>query len=129
MDATLDNIIPKTLWQKIYLHLLKLNYLVYSPGQKRDKCQDPYVVIKDTGTYGQEGNNKVGYKLFDIIIYYPLQSYSSMESYIENIKEELKQIKEIRYTGNETPCVIDDEVKAYTSSIEYQGVKTLRRDL
>lgn len=116
-----------TLWQKINLYLQGKGYNVYSPGQKRDKCTDSYIVIKENGVYGQEGGNQLGYKMIDIIIYHPLNKYSSMEAYLESVKKDLKEIKELRSTGNETPIIIDDEVKAYTSSIEYQALKTLRR--
>ncbi|MCB2300394.1 hypothetical protein [Clostridium tagluense] len=123
----IKNAVPKTLWQKIFLHLNQKGYEVYSPGQKRDKCEASYVVIKENGVHGQEGGNKVGFKLFDIIMYCPLTNYSNMEFYAENIKQALKEMKELRPTGVETPSIIDDEVKAHTSSIEYQALKTLRR--
>lgn len=123
----INNAVPQTVWQKIYLHLKKLGYEVYSPGQKRNKCTDSYIVIKENGIHGQEGSNKVGYKLIDIIIYHPMSNYSSMEFYVENIKQALQVIKELRPTGNETPAIMDSEVQAYTTSIGYQALKTLRR--
>lgn len=123
---TLDSTIPQTLWQKIYLHLAKLGYEVYSPGQKRDKCQNSYVVIKESGVVAMVGNI-AGYKLFDIIIYHPIENYSTMEFYIENIKEAIKDINELRPTGNETPCIVDSEVQAHTTSVSYQQFKQLRR--
>ncbi|AVP54532.1 hypothetical protein [Clostridium tetani] len=122
----INNTIPQTVWQKIYLHLKKLGYEVYSPGQKRDKCIDSYVVIKENGTYATNGN-VTGYKLFDIIIYHPMSNYTSMEFYVENIKQAMKDIGELRPTGNETPSIIDEKIEAYTASIEYQQFKSLRR--
>lgn len=122
----INNAVPQTVWQKIYLHLKKLGYEVYSPGQKRDKCTDSYVVIKEGGTYAMDSNVN-GYKLFDIIIYHPMSNYSSMEFYVENIKQAMKAIGELRPTGNETQSIVDDKVEAYTTSIEYQQFKRLRR--
>ncbi|WPC42958.1 hypothetical protein [Clostridium sp. JS66] len=122
----LDSIVPQTLWQKIYLNLKNLGYEVYSIGQKRDKCENSYIVIKENGVFAKAGN-VAGYKLFDIIIYHPITNYSSMELYVENIKQDLKCIDELKPTGNETPTVIDSEVEAYTTSIEYQQFKKLRR--
>ena len=84
--SLINSTIPQTLWQKIFLHLEKLGYEVYSPGQKRDKCQNSYVVIKENGTSAMIGN-VAGYKMFDIIIYHPMDAYSTMEPYVENIKE------------------------------------------
>ncbi|MBY6918198.1 hypothetical protein [Clostridium botulinum] len=117
---------PQTVWQKIYLHLVKLGYDVYSAGQKRDKCQNSYVVVRESGVHAMVGN-VAGYKTFDIIIYHPIDNYSTMELYIENIKDALKDIYELRPTGNETPCIIDSEVQAYTTSVLYQQFKKLRR--
>lgn len=125
-EDLINSTVAKTLWQEIYLHLIKYGYEIYSPGQKRDKCINPYVVIKENGTHALVGNIS-GYKIFDIIIYYPLDQYSEMEFYVENIKGALKEIENLRPTGNETSTIIDNEVKAYTTSVEYQQFKSLRR--
>lgn len=124
--SLIKDTVPQTLWQKIYLHLSKLGYEVYSPGQKRDKCQNSYVVIKENGATATVGN-VAGYKLFDIIIYHPIENYSTMEFYAENIKEAIKAVDELRPTGNEMPSIIDAEVQAYTTSVSYQQFKQLRR--
>lgn len=124
--SLINDTVPQTLWQKIYLHLLKLGYEVYSIGQKRDKCQKSYVVVKENGVTAMVGN-VAGYKLFDIIIYHPMDNYSTMEPYVENIKQALAAIDELRATGNETPAIIDSEVEAYTTSVIYQQFKQLRR--
>ncbi|NFM46863.1 hypothetical protein FDB72_12085 [Clostridium botulinum] len=122
----INNAIPETLWQKVYLYLKKLGYNVYAPGQKRNKCTESYVVIKENGVHALVGNIS-GYKLFDIIVYNPMDQYSTMEFYVENLKEALKKIEDLRPTGNETPSIIDYDVQAYTTSIEYQQFKSLRR--
>ncbi len=122
----INNAIPKTLWQKVYLYLKKLGYNVYAPGQKRNKCTESYVVIRENGVHALVGNIS-GYKLFDIIVYSPMDQYSTMEFYVENLKEVLKKIEDLRLTGNETPSIIDYDVQAYTTSIEYQQFKSLRR--
>jgi len=122
----INSTIPQTVWQEIYSHLKKLGYEVYSPGQKRDKCTDSYVVVKENGTYATNGDVN-GYKLFDIIIYHPMSNYTSMEFYVENIKQAMKDIGELRPTGNETPSIIDDKVAAYTSSVEYVQYKQLKK--
>jgi hypothetical protein len=124
--SLINDAVPQTLWQNIFLHLCKLEYEVYSAGQKRDKCKNSYVVIKENGVVAMVGN-VAGYKLFDIIIYHPMDNYSTMEPYVENIKEAIKLIDELRPTGNETPPIIDSEVQAYTTSVTYQQFKQLRR--
>lgn len=125
--SLINDTVPQTLWQKIYLHLAKLGYEVYSPGQKRDKCQNSYVVIKESGGNPIDDSNINGYRTFDIIIYHPIDMYSSMEPFAENIKTALVDIKELRPTGNQTPSITDDEVQAYTTSFSYQQFKQLRR--
>ncbi|EQB3101464.1 hypothetical protein ACYIU4_002827 [Clostridium botulinum] len=123
----INNTQGKTVWQKIYLYLKKLGYKVYSVGQKRDKCTNGYIVLKENGTHALDSNVN-GYKLFDVIIYYPQDKYSSMEFYVEDVKKVLKD-KEItqflRATGNETSVILDGEVEGYTTSIEYQQFKKL----
>lgn len=99
---------------------------MYAPGQKRNKCTESYVVIRENGVHALVGNIS-GYKLFDIIVYNPMDQYSTMEFYVENLKEALKKIEDLRPTGNETPSIIDYDVQAYTTSIEYQQFKSLRR--
>lgn len=125
-ELLINDTVPQTLWQKIYLHLKKLGYEVYSPGQKRDKCQNSYVVLKENGVTAMVGN-VAGYKLFDIIIYHPIDNYSTMEPYVENIKKAITDIDELQPTGNETPPIIDGEVQGYTTSVNYQQFKQLRR--
>ncbi|APH15249.1 hypothetical protein NPD5_2895 [Clostridium sporogenes] len=122
----INNVMPETLWQNVYLYLKKLGYNVYAPGQKRNKCTESYVVIRENGVHALVGNIS-GYKLFDIIVYSPMDQYSTMEFYVENLKEALKKIEDLRPTGNETPSIIDYDVQAYTTSIEYQQFKSLRR--
>jgi hypothetical protein len=127
MDDILNNTVPETLWQKIYLYLTKLGYEVYAPGQKRDKCQNSYIVVKENGSSSMDEGGINGYRPFDIIVYHPLDQYSSMQLYFENVKQSLENITELRYTGNETPSIVDDEVQAYTTSATYQQYKRLRR--
>lgn len=126
-EDLINSAVPQTLWQKIYLHLSKLGYEVYAPGQKRDKCANSYVVIKEEGGNSMDDGNVNGYRTFDIIIYHPIDMYSSMEPYAENIKAALVDIKELRPTGNQTPSITDDEIQAYTTSFSYQQFKQLRR--
>lgn len=126
-EELIKSTIPETLWQKIYLHLKKLGYEVYATGQKRDKCQNSYVVIKENGGYAMGDSDINGYRTFDIIIYHPINQYSSMEPYAENIKQAMCNIKELRATGYQTPSIVDDEVQAYTTSFTYQQFKQIRR--
>ena len=110
------------MWQEIYLYLKNKGIDVYSIGQKQGLCDDPYVVVKESGQYAL-GSNKHGYDLIDIIIFYPVGNHSRLFSYKSNIKNYLAELNYLRKTGNETPVIVDDGVKAYTISIEYQVLK------
>lgn len=120
--------VAKTLWQELYLYLTGLGYEVYAPGQKRDKCQKSYVVIREEGGYSSAEGNLNGYRTFDFIIYHPINQYSTMEIYAESVKDALMAKRDrIRPTGYQTPSIIDDEVQAYTTSFTYQQFKQIRR--
>ena len=119
---------PRTVWERAYLHLKSKSVDVYSPGQHRGKCTSPYVVVKNNGTNGFEGSNKIGSQSLDIITYYPATNYSGIEPYTGQIQDFLKELKQyIRPTGNVTPIILDNSVNGYTQTIEYQTFQRLRR--
>lgn len=104
-------------WKEIFLHLKK-EFDIYSPGQKEGKCNTPYIVLKDNGQNSMV-NNKVGYKVMDLIFFIPLNKYSCIEDYKKKIKLSIKELNFIRPTGNESPIFIDEDRSAHTGSIEY----------
>ena len=69
--------------------------------------------------------NKLGYRLVDIIVFVPANSYIQIEPYVKQIREAMKELKWLRKTGNETPVITDNGKKAYTTSIEYVIQKKL----
>ena len=38
-------------WQDLYLHLKNKGYDVYAPAQKVGECTEPYLVVKNDGSY------------------------------------------------------------------------------
>lgn len=119
---------PRTVWERVYLHLKSKSVDVYSPGQHKGKCTSPYVVIKNNGTIGFQGSNQIGSQTIDVIIYYPATNYSDIEPYAWQVQEFLKELKQyIRPTGNITPIILDSSVEGYTQTIEYQTFQKLRR--
>lgn len=112
-------------WADVYLHLKSKEIDVYSPGQKTDTCITPYIVIVDNGQYGMAGSNRNGYSLIDVLVFVPLNKYSQIEGYRAQIKGYMKELNCIKATGLETPVIIDDLVKAHTTSIQYQILKRL----
>ncbi len=113
------------MWKKIYLKLQEKGLNPYAPGQHEGQCMERYCVIKESSQVPFFRSNRTGYRLIDIIVFVPIASYIKVEPYVKEIKAALKELSFLRYTGNETPLITDDEVKAYTTSIEYQIIKTL----
>jgi len=70
-------------------------------------------------------SNRVGCSPIDIILFVPIASYIKVKPNQKEIRTALKELSFLRKTGNETPIITDDEVKAYTTSIEYQITKKL----
>lgn len=112
------------MWQKIYKKLEEKNLNPYPPGIYQGECTVRYCVVKENAQSGLM-SNKVGYRLIDIIIFVPMSDYLAAKTYCDEVKLALKELPEIRKTGNETPVIPDDSVKGYTTSIEYQVYKKL----
>lgn len=109
----------------IYDHLKARDLNPYLPGQHRGECEERFCVIKESTQVPYFYSNKLGYRLIDIIVFVPLNSYIAVEPYVNEIKSAMKELKFLRKTGNETPVIVDDTKKAYTTSIEYQIQKKL----
>ena len=105
-----------------YLH--DNNIDAYFIGQHKGECISPYVVLKDSGTSGYL-NNKNGVKLIDIIFYLPQNQFSRVESFRKCVFDLLNNYKDIRYTGDETGVITDDNKKAITFSIMYENQRKL----
>lgn len=113
------------MWQAIYLKLKEKGLNPYAPGQHIGECKERYCVIRESSQVPFFRSNRVGYRLVDIILFVPLASYIKVEPYMQEVRTAMKGLPYLRKTGNETPIITDDEKKAYTTSIEYQLIKTL----
>ena len=113
------------MFKQIFRHLRFEGFDVYHIGQHQGHCKEPYVVIKEDG----RSNFLTGlaYDLVDIIMFYPLGHYSEFEGYINEAAQALKHLKPLKPTGDRTPIMIDDGVRAYTASMRYQIFR--RRDV
>lgn len=113
------------MWQQIYLKLKEKGLNPYPPGQHTGECKERYCVIKENSQVSFFHSRRVGYRLVDVILFVPLASYIKVEPYMQEVRVAMKELPDLRKTGNETPIITDDEKKAYTTSIEYQIIKTL----
>lgn len=109
---------------KLFDYLYENGIDVYFIGQKKGKCLSNYVVIKDSGTVPTV-NNDLGIQVIDLYCYVPHDKYTETEKFRKKIKEIMKGFKSLRRTGTETPAIADDDVKAFSFSIEFENQKLL----
>lgn len=102
---------------QLYDFLKQNNVEVYFIGQHKGECIAPYVVLKDAGINSLNG--KAGNKYLDLIFFIPKNKFTTVEIYRKEVISKVKEFGKLRYTGNETSVITDDEKKALTFSIMY----------
>lgn len=113
------------MWQKTYKHLESKGFKVYSPGQHTGSCTESYIVLRDAGGNRTAGSRRLGWGLIDAIIYHPVNNYSTLGDYAKSVKAAMNEIKELQFTGLQTPVLIEEEKQAHTTSLQYQLLKRL----
>lgn len=113
------------MWQKVYDELKAKGLNPYAPGQHRGLCEERYCVIRESSQLPSIRSSRTGYRLMDVIVFVPIASYLAVKPYVREIKGALKGLPFLYATGNETPVIADNEVKAYTTSVEYRILKKL----
>ena len=109
---------------ELFEFLRSSGFETYFIGQKKGTCTRKYIVIKDAGTIPIY-SNKAGTQIIDIIGYVPESKYIEIEEFKENIKEIMKEFN-ARFTGEETPVLIEDRIKAYSFILAYQIEKLIQ---
>ena len=110
------------MFTEIYKHLKNNGFDVYSIGQHKGICSSPYLVIKENGTNEIVGTS-LNSEMVEIMIYYPLGSYSKLNQYKQSTLYCMKLLKGIRRIIESSPTIMDDDKKAYTTSFYYQKIK------
>lgn len=113
------------MWKVIYDRLQQAGLNPYQPGKYQGLCRERYCVVKNQAQNAYFNRRGLGYRLLDIILFVPLDDYTAMQDYVDEVKVALCEITGLRATGTETPTVIDDKTEAYTASVEYQVMKRL----
>lgn len=113
------------MWKRVYQKLKDKGLNPYPPGRHSGECKEPYCVIREGMQTPSLNSARLGRRVIDVILFVPKGSYVEMLPYANAIKMAMAEIVELRKTGNETPVITDDEVQAYTTSIEYQVMKKL----
>lgn len=111
------------MFAEIYKYLKANGVDVYSIGQHKGLCEKPYVVIKERGVNEISGTSLVN-DMVELLIYYPIGTYSKLSEYKTYIKNTMKLLKGTRRVIESTPTVIDDDKKAYMTSFTYRKIKT-----
>ena len=100
--------------------ILNSIYECYNVGEHVGEIKDPYVVIKYenqiTGV-----NICGGWQYVNIFCYAPLYDITILDDMCTDVVATLKSYKdEIEFTGEITPEIVDDKVKAYCRRIKYR---------
>lgn len=111
----------------IYVHLEDSGIEVYLPGQHIGEVKTNYVVLKDEGT--QQFREYTSTQSFvDLICYVPQNKYSELITFMDEVKEIMKDMYPmVKPTYNETPTFFDDVVKGWSISIEYMYFRKIER--
>lgn len=114
-----------SIWQDIFVHLKNANFEVYPPGIKKGECESSYVVVKNDGST-KHASFSTDVDLYAIMCYVPKDEYSTLESFVQNVKESMKGLMPVVLPyGSQTPSYYDDGVKAHMISVEYKNYKKL----
>lgn len=112
-------------WQDIYSLLKSKGFDVYSPGQKVGDCTEPYIVVKNDGSY-KHVNFSSDRDMYSIMVYVPLNKYSILEVIVQDVKKAMKELYPmIQPYGSQMPSFYDESVKANYISIEYENYKKI----
>ena len=111
------------MFTQIYKHLKDNGFDVYSIGQHKGICKSPYIVIKENGESEIIGTSLTN-DIVELLIYYPIGTYSKLNEYKQSTLYAMKLLKGIRRVIEAMPTVIDDDKKAYMTSFTYRKIKT-----
>ena len=111
------------MFTQIYKHLKNNGFDVYSIGQHEGICAKPYIVIKENGESEIVGTSLTN-DIVELLIYYPVGTYSKLNEYKQSILYTMKLLKGIRRVVEPMPTIIDDDKKAYMTSFTFRKIKT-----
>ena len=110
------------MFAQIYKHLKNNGFDVYSIGQHEGICTNPYIVVKENGESEVIGTSLIN-DTVELLIYYPVGTYSKLNEYKQSVLYTMKLLKGIRRVIDPMPTIIDDDKKAYMTSFSYRRIK------
>ena len=111
------------MFAQIYKHLKNNGFDVYSIGQHEGICTNPYIVVKENGESEIVGTSLTN-DIVELLIYYPVGTYSKLNEYKQSVLYTMKLLKGIRRVIDPMPTITDDDKKAYMTSFTYKKIKT-----
>lgn len=105
-------------WKGIYMHLTDSGYDTYPIGGHKGECHSPYIVLRDNGAMIRQS---LTCREYELLIYYPVGQYAGFEDYISGVKRTMNALfPTLRLVDDEQPHYLDDDVKAYMTSLIYE---------
>lgn len=100
-------------------NVVKTICTAYWIGQHQGECLTTYAVIKYKNQTNSIDNAIAGWQYFEVMVYVPNLSFSSIDSTIASIQTVLINLG-AESTGNITPDYLDTEKNAIMRSIEFR---------
>lgn len=125
MIDTLEFVPLESRWQDIFAHLESKGYKVYPPGVKVGECTEPYIVVKNDGSY-EHANFSTDRDMYAVMCFVPKGQYSKLEPMVMKVKEDMKELRPMILSyGQQMPSYYDDTFKAHYIAIEYENYKKI----
>ncbi|MHC1681391.1 MAG: hypothetical protein AB6733_00260 [Clostridiaceae bacterium] len=93
-------------------------YPCYAVGEHQGECTEAYVVLKYDTQSQSLLNAKCGWQFVHIFLYAPLGDITVLDKMVIDVQAILAGALE--FTGDISPEVVDDTMKAYTRRIKYR---------
>ena len=93
-------------------------YPCYAVGEHQGECVEAYVVLKYDVQSQSISNAKCGWQFVHIFLYAPFGDITVLDEMVMEVQTLLKDVLE--FTGDISPEVVDDTIKAYTRRLKYK---------
>lgn len=85
------------------------------------KCAAPYTVVHDMGTVPKPGSKGLlGTHVFEIVCLVPTALPGALDALTAKVREGMKAVPRLRYTGEAQPTGIESTYDAVSMSLIYQ---------
>ncbi len=112
------------MWHRMYQALVDAGISVFSPGQRKGRCDAPYVVLADGAQETRAGGAAAEAELL-VTLYVPLSAYSELNGFLGQV---LSALSEFRLTSRQSAVTIDTKVQAYARVLAYRVLKKNKGD-